>query len=246
LESQVAVTKTGEGIWRARGRRSCSRTRSPICSSRSWLKSGSQIVVPAQRRDLVRPIGEPSLQRHPHMPAGAGQPLLVGDGGGQGDGQLPRRDPALGAGAAPSGAQGAGEGDPVGVQPGVSRGGVHQGAHGVVQAQVAVGLLADVVGGLRAEHDLRAALVGLELVEDGLHLPALGVEGGEVLSGGGGRIQDGDWLPRGSGPAVAPSSRACRRDRGARGARSDGVSRTPAAPRSPRGLRRGHCGRLMP
>src|SRR5664280_1580355 len=76
VESQVAVTKTGEGIWQARGRRSCSRTRSPICSSRSWLKSGSQIVVPAQRRDLVRPIGEPSLQRHPHTPAGAGQPLL--------------------------------------------------------------------------------------------------------------------------------------------------------------------------
>ena len=122
-----------------------------------------------------------------------------------------------------------------------------KGAHGVVQAQVAVGLLADAVGGLRAEHDLRAALVGLELVEDGFHLPALGVEGGEVLGRGGGRIQDGDWLPRGSGPAVArPSSRACRLDRGARGARSVGVSRTPAAQRSPSRLRRGHHGRLIP
>jgi len=30
-----------------------------------------------------------------------------------------------------------------------------------------------------------------------------------------------------------PSSWACRRDRGARRARSDGVWRTPAAPRSP-------------
>jgi len=38
------------------------------------------------------------------------------------------------------------------------------------------------------------------------------------------------------GPAVArPSSRACRRDRGALSARLYGVSRTPAAPRSPRG-----------
>jgi len=38
------------------------------------------------------------------------------------------------------------------------------------------------------------------------------------------------------GPAVArPSSRACRRDRGALSARLYGVSRTPTAPRSPRG-----------
>ena len=58
-----------------------------------------------------------------------------------------------------------------------------------------------------------------------------------------------DWLLSGSaswalrrGPAVAiPSSRTCRRDRGARRARSGGVSRTPAAQRSPRG----HRGRLI-
>src|SRR5450759_724778 len=42
---------------------------------------------------------------------------------------------------------------------------------------------------------------------------------------------------------MGPQSRACRRDRGALSARSDGVSRTPAAPRSPRP--RGHRGRLM-
>ena len=73
LESQVAVTKTGE----AYGEHVADvHVQGPGRQSRSWLKSGSQIVVPAQRRDLVRPIGEPSLQRHPHMPAGAGQPLL--------------------------------------------------------------------------------------------------------------------------------------------------------------------------
>jgi len=41
-----------------------------------------------------------------------------------------------------------------------------------------------------------------------------------------------------------PADRACRRDRGALGARSDGVSRTPAAPRSPSGLRRRDRGAL--
>jgi len=44
------------------------------------------------------------------------------------------------------------------------------------------------------------------------------------------------------GAPARPAGAACRHDRGARSARSDGVSRTPVAPRSPRG----HRGRLIP
>jgi len=89
----------------------------------------------AAARSSCRPSGGTSFGRSasrlfnaiPTRPPTPVNHSLVGDGGGQGDGQLPRRDPALGAGAALSGAQGAGEGDPVGIQPGVSRGGGHQG-----------------------------------------------------------------------------------------------------------------------
>ena len=126
LESQVAVTKTGEAYGehvadvhvQGPGRQSVLRA------------AGS-----AAARSLCRPSGGTSFGRSasrlfnaiPTCPPAPVNHSLVGDGGGQGDGQLPRRDPALGAGAALSGAQGAGEGDPVGIQPGVSRGGGHQG-----------------------------------------------------------------------------------------------------------------------
>ncbi len=56
----------------------------------------------------------------------------------------------------------------------------HERADGVVAAQVAPDLLGDELGCLGAQHGAWAALVGLELVERGLDLPALGVGAGEV------------------------------------------------------------------
>src|SRR6187399_460763 len=59
----------------------------------------------------------------------------------------------------------------------------HQRADRVVAAQVAPDLLGDQLRGLRAQYRARAALVGLELVEAGLDLPALCVGGGQLGDG---------------------------------------------------------------
>ena len=55
----------------------------------------------------------------------------------------------------------------------LQRGVVHHAADRVVGAEVAVGFLVDAVGVLGAQHDARAALVGLQLVQRALELPAL-------------------------------------------------------------------------
>ena len=74
----------------------------------------------------------------------------------------------------------AGEAEAVGVGAGVVGDRVHEPANGVVHAEVSVGLLEDAVGHLRSQHHARAALVGLQLVERGLELPAFGIEAGEL------------------------------------------------------------------
>ena len=62
---------------------------------------------------------------------------------------------------------------PVGIGSGALGDRVHQPADGVVHAEVSVGLLGHAVGHLRAQHHPWTSLVGLELVERGLELPAL-------------------------------------------------------------------------
>src|SRR5271155_5549270 len=71
-------------------------------------------------------------------------------------------------------AQRGGETDAVGVVSGMFGGLGHQGADGVVAAQVSPDFLEDQVGGFRAQHDPWPALVGFEFVEGVLDLPALG------------------------------------------------------------------------
>src|SRR5260370_22634685 len=83
----------------------------------------------------------------------------------------------VGPGGPARGPQGAGEAEPVGVGAGLQGDGVHQPADGVVDAQVAIDFLGDAVGNLGAQHHPRAALVGLQLIQGGLELPALRVEG---------------------------------------------------------------------
>jgi len=79
--------------------------------------------------------------------------------------------------------QGGGEADPVGVVPCMLSGVSHQRPDRVVATQMAPDLLQHQVGGLRAQHYPRAALVGLELVERGLDLPPLRVSAGELDRG---------------------------------------------------------------
>ena len=66
----------------------------------------------------------------------------------------------------------------------------HQRADRVVAAQVAPDLLTDQLRGLRAQYRAGAALVGLELIEGCLDLPALGVGTGQFQRGGLAVIQD--------------------------------------------------------
>lgn len=60
---------------------------------------------------------------------------------------------------------------------------MHQPADRVVGAPISVGFLVDAAGLLGAKDHARAALVGLELVERVLELPALVVEPAELVGG---------------------------------------------------------------
>lgn len=80
--------------------------------------------------------------------------------------------------------QRAGKRQPVRVEVLLPGGLVHQLADRVVDQQMRPDLLADPFRGLRPQHHLRAALVGLQLIQRALHLPALLVERGQL---GGGR-----------------------------------------------------------
>lgn len=67
------------------------------------------------------------------------------------------------------------EADPVRVHVGVVGGFRHEGADGVVTAQVAPDLLEYKVRGFRAQHGAGSTLVGFEFIESEFDLPALGV-----------------------------------------------------------------------
>src|ERR1035437_440409 len=90
---------------------------------------------------------------------------------------------------------GADERDPVGVQVDGLGAAVDQDTDGVVDEQVGGDLLDDHLGGLRAQHTARAALVGLQLVERALLFPPLGIQcrefGGRCLP----RIEQGSQEP---------------------------------------------------
>src|SRR5689334_25197954 len=81
----------------------------------------------------------------------------------------------LGGDLAADDVQGAGEREPVGVEFGLVGGLGHELADGVVGEQEAVELLQDEVGAAGAQDGAGAALVGLDLVEGELDLPALAV-----------------------------------------------------------------------
>src|SRR5271168_4591234 len=78
----------------------------------------------------------------------------------------------VGAGAASCGPEASGERQSVGVDVGLQRGVVHQATDRVVGAQEAVGLLVDAVGALGAQYHARATLMGLQLIDGALKLPA--------------------------------------------------------------------------
>src|SRR5664279_2668621 len=82
-------------------------------------------------------------------------------------------------GGSPSGPEGAGERQPVRVSTGICCDAVHQPPDRVVDAEVSVDFLKDPVGQLGAQHNAGATLMGLELAERALNLPALEVQFGQ-------------------------------------------------------------------
>ena len=71
------------------------------------------------------------------------------------------------------------EGYSVGISARFEGGIEHEGADGVVAAEVSPDLLAHEFRGFRAQHCARPALMGLQLIEGGLDLPSLGVGAGQ-------------------------------------------------------------------
>jgi hypothetical protein len=65
----------------------------------------------------------------------------------------------------------------------------------VVDQQVCPDLLTDTIGGLAAQYDAGAALVGLDLGEDGLDLPAFAVERGQLPGRMASGVQQGGDQP---------------------------------------------------
>lgn len=91
---------------------------------------------------------------------------------------------------ASSEAEGAGEGEPVGVRTGVLGGGVHELADRVVDELVAPDLLLHAFGRAGTKDLGGAALVGLQLVQRGLDLPSLVVAGRQLCCGCGLVVED--------------------------------------------------------
>src|SRR5450759_5073241 len=144
-------------------------------------------AVRARRAGLSRPRRR---RRNPSRPGSSGSCRSGGKGARVGDGLA--GDPQRGD-----------EADPVRVVPAVVGCLDHEGADREVAAQVSPDLLADQVGGLRAQHRAWSALVGLELVEGQLDLPPLGVGRGEVDSADLGRVQHRGEQPV-AGGVLAP------------------------------------------
>jgi hypothetical protein len=113
----------------------------------------------------------------------------LGDGTPQGAGEEGSRGDAR-ADAPPGGVERPGEGETIGIDVLVVGGGRHEGPQGVVDAAEPEGLLVDTLDRPGAQHDARAALVGLELVERRLDLPAFGIQGRELRRRGGSWIED--------------------------------------------------------
>src|SRR5437773_5484881 len=82
----------------------------------------------------------------------------------------------LGGDLAADQAQGAGEGDAVGVGAGVQRCLVHEGADGVADQQEAVDLLLHAARSVGAQHHAGCSLMGLELIKRSPELPPLGIQ----------------------------------------------------------------------
>ena len=92
---------------------------------------------------------------------------------------------------AASGTYCAGERDPVGVNTRVTGADMDEVADGVVDQQDPPDLLLDAVGISRAQHGSGLELVGFDLIEDRLDLPALHVSGGKIVRGGQIGVEDG-------------------------------------------------------
>lgn len=96
---------------------------------------------------------------------------------------------------AASDAKGAGEGQSVGVEAGLVCGVVHDVPECVVDKKEAVDFLLDAIGVLGAEDEAVSALMGLDLVQGVLDLPALMVEARQVGRRGLLRVADGRDQP---------------------------------------------------
>ncbi|WP_354644285.1 hypothetical protein [Kitasatospora camelliae] len=107
----------------------------------------------------------------------------------------------LGGDVAAGDAQGADEGDSVGVAPGLPCGLVHQVAQGVVDQEEREDLLFHSAGVLGAQDEPGPALMGLDLVQGGLDLSPLGVERGELARRCLGGVEDGGDQPVDGGVA---------------------------------------------
>jgi hypothetical protein len=112
-------------------------------------------------------------------------------GGSAGNGRL-----AGGGALAADDAQAADKRQPVGVEVALEGGLVHQPADGVVDQQVRPDLLGDHLGGAGAQHQLGAALVGLELIQRGLELPPLLYRAASSAAGAaaGSKIVVSSWI----------------------------------------------------
>jgi hypothetical protein len=88
-------------------------------------------------------------------------------------------------------AKGAGEGDPVGIVPGLEGGLVHQVPQRVADQQEREDLLFGAAWVPGTHHQPWDALVVLDLVQGVLDLPPLGIEGGKLLGRCLGRGREG-------------------------------------------------------
>jgi len=151
---------------------------------KAWPGAGRSPALPAHsRREAVRAAKSPNAAGNNSKSSSAVTWRWAAWSVSGGKTRVGRRGPACHP-------EGAGEAEPIGVGPGGLGDRVHDPADGVVHAQISIGLLADAVGHLGAQHDARAALVGLELVESGLDLPSLPVAAGQFVRGCGGRVDD--------------------------------------------------------
>ena len=150
-----------------------------------WRRgSGAGIAVPAGDG----PAAARRVRRGGPGRAGGGRGTGIEDAGLDG-GQ--RRGGIAAAGVVADGVQGRGEGDPARVQARAGGRGANHDTDGLVDHEESPQFLADAGGVAGPQHGARAAQVGLEFCERGLDSPPAGVNGGQLRSRRGCRVEQG-------------------------------------------------------